>query len=86
MKVKAGGVAQYITDQPKEVQGLLRDNGMFAWFSFKSPFVRLHVRPKALVQYKKDLARFAKTKAVVSFPIDQRIPKALVKKLVRASL
>lgn len=25
-------------------------NGMFAWFSFKPPFVRLHVRPQALIK------------------------------------
>src|SRR4051812_1146233 len=39
-------------------------NGMFAWFSFKAPFVRLHVRPQAVVNNKKALASYAKTKAV----------------------
>ena len=61
-------------------------NGMFAWFSFKAPFVRLHVRPQALVGYKKELDGFPTTKAVVSFPAEKPIPKALVKKLVKASL
>ena len=61
-------------------------NGMFAWFSFKAPCVRLHVRPQALIQHKKDLLSYAKTKAIVSFPVDSKIPKALVKKLVKASL
>jgi uncharacterized protein YdhG (YjbR/CyaY superfamily) len=61
-------------------------NGMFAWFSFKAPFVRLHVRPQALIKNKKELVNYAKTKAIVSFSIDQQIPKALIKKLVRASL
>ncbi len=61
-------------------------NGMFVWFSFKAPFVRLHVRPKALIRHKKDLAGLAKTKAIVSFLPESPVPKALVKKLVIASL
>jgi uncharacterized protein YdhG (YjbR/CyaY superfamily) len=61
-------------------------NGMFAWFGFKAPFVRLHVRPQALVDHKKELEGYAKTKAIVSFPVDKIIPKALVKRLVKASL
>jgi len=60
--------------------------GMFAWFSFKSPYVRLHVRPPALEDNKKDLGDYATTKAVISFPADRAIPKALVKKLVKASI
>ena len=61
-------------------------NGMFAWFSFKEPFVRLHVRPPAIVEHKKDLGSYQSTKAVVSFPVEKPIPKALVRKLVKASL
>jgi len=61
-------------------------NGMFAWFSFKAPHVRLHVRPQALVDHKKELAGYPATKAVVSFPAEKPIPKALVKSLVKASL
>lgn len=62
-------------------------NGMFAWFSFKKPNVRLHVRPPAIQQQrKKDLAAYATTKALVIFREDQEIPVALVKKLVRASV
>lgn len=61
-------------------------NGMFAWFSFKKPCVRLHVRPPVLEDHKKDLGDYACTKAIVSFPTDKAIPKALVKKLVKASI
>jgi uncharacterized protein YdhG (YjbR/CyaY superfamily) len=61
-------------------------NGMFAWFSFKAPFVRLHVYPEAMAKYKKELEKYTTTKAIVSFPADGRIPKALVKKLVKSSL
>jgi len=61
-------------------------NGMFAWFSFKSPNVRLHVRPPVLENHKKDLGDFATTKAIISFPVRGKIPRALVKNLVKASI
>ncbi len=61
-------------------------NGMFAWFSFKAPFVRLHIRPYALATLKRELEKFVKTRAIVSFPLSAPIPKTLVKRLVRASL
>jgi uncharacterized protein YdhG (YjbR/CyaY superfamily) len=61
-------------------------NGMFAWFSFKAPFVRLHVRPQAIAKHEKELQKYAKTRAIVSFTLEKRIPKTLVKTLVRASL
>lgn len=61
-------------------------NGMFAWFSFKAPYVRLHVRPPALESFKKELKGYVKTKAVLSLPASEPIPSALVQKLVKASL
>jgi uncharacterized protein YdhG (YjbR/CyaY superfamily) len=61
-------------------------NGMFAWFSFKSPNVRLHVRPPVLENHRDDVRDFATTKAIISFPVSGKIPTALVKKLVKASI
>ena len=61
-------------------------NGMFAWFSFKSPYIRLHVRPPVIDDNRKALGDYSTTKAIVSFPVVEKIPKALVKKLVKASI
>lgn len=61
-------------------------DGFFVWFSFKKADVRLHVRPPVIENHRKDLAGYATTKAIVSFPIDKPIPVTLVKKLVKASL
>ena len=61
-------------------------NGMFAWFSYKKPYVRLHVRPPVIQDHKKDLAGYPTTKAIVSFPLNGQIPKALVKELVKDSI
>ena len=61
-------------------------NGMFVWFSFKSPNVRLHVRPNALARYSSDIKKYITTKAVICFTYEKPIPKTLVRKLVKASL
>jgi uncharacterized protein YdhG (YjbR/CyaY superfamily) len=61
-------------------------DGMFAWFSFKKPHIRIHVRPPVIQEHKKELASYPSTKAIVSFPMGKPIPVALVKKLVRASI
>jgi uncharacterized protein YdhG (YjbR/CyaY superfamily) len=61
-------------------------DGMFVWFSFKKPYIRLHVRPPVIQEHSKELANYLTTKAIVSFLMDTRIPVTLVKKLVKASL
>ena len=61
-------------------------DGMFAWFSFKKPNVRLHVRPPVIQENKKELVGYTTTTSIVSLPEDKKIPIALIKKLVKASL
>jgi uncharacterized protein YdhG (YjbR/CyaY superfamily) len=59
---------------------------MFAWFSYKKPNVRLHVRPPVLQDFSNELSGYSTTTAIVSFPLHKEIPVALVKKLVKASI
>jgi len=61
-------------------------DGMFAWFSFKKLHIRLHVRPPAIQEHRKELAGYSATKAIVSFPVGKPIPAVLVKKLVKRSV
>ncbi len=61
-------------------------NGMFAWISYKKPFIRLHVIPPVIQDHKKEFTGISTTKTVVNFPEDTDIPIALVKKLVKASI
>jgi uncharacterized protein YdhG (YjbR/CyaY superfamily) len=61
-------------------------DGMFAWFSFRKPHIRLHVRPPVIQNHNQELAAYPTTKAIVSFPMDKPIPVTLVKKLVKASI
>lgn len=61
-------------------------NGMFVWFSYKKPYARLHVWPQVIKNNKKELSGYPTTTAIASFPIDQKIPTVLVKKMVKESL
>jgi uncharacterized protein YdhG (YjbR/CyaY superfamily) len=66
--------------------GLDYYDGMFTWFSFKKPHIRLHVPPSVIQKHRKELAGYATTKAIVSFPVGKPLSATLVKKLVKASL
>jgi uncharacterized protein YdhG (YjbR/CyaY superfamily) len=61
-------------------------NGMFAWFSYKQPSIRLHVRPPVLQSHEADLKSYKTTKSIVSFPLSKEIPMDLVTSLVLASV
>ena len=61
-------------------------NGMFAWFSCKKPYVRLHVWPQVIKDHKEVLADFVTSTAIVFFPLDKKISVTLVRRLVKASL
>ena len=53
-------------------------DGMFVWFSFKEPFIRLHIRPPVIQEHMKELEGFHTTKAIVSFPKDKELPISLI--------
>ena len=61
-------------------------NGMFVWFSFKKPFLRLHVRPPVIKDHAAELTAYTKTASIISFPVNEPLPSELVKRLVLASL
>ena len=61
-------------------------NGMFAWFSYKKPYVRLHVRPPVAKDHQSELSGCKITIGVIGFPEECEISAALIKKLVKASL
>jgi len=117
IKIKPGGVDEYIAKCPTETQNQLKIvraaikdaapgsietvsyfhlpgfsyegydyNGMFVWFSYKKPFIRVHIRPPVIKNHKDELAGFSTTQSIVSFPEDKPIPLNLVKKLVIESI
>lgn len=60
-------------------------NGMFVWFSFKKPYVRLHVLPSVIENHKEELKKYHLTKSIISFKINEKLPKLLIKRLVKES-
>jgi len=112
-----GGVDEYISDQPKEIQtklNMIRSaihevapdaietvsyfgipgysykgydyNGMFAWFSYKEPYIRLHVRPPVPKNHIKELKGCKITTGIIGFPETSELSSTLISKLVKASL
>lgn len=61
-------------------------NGMFAWFSYKAPYVRLHVRPPAAENHIKELGGCKITTGIIGFPEASELSPALIAKLAKASL
>ena len=61
-------------------------DGMFVWFSYKKSNLRLHVRPPVLENHKDETVGLKQTKSIIDFPIKSALPKALIKKLVKASI
>lgn len=60
-------------------------NGMFVWFSFKKPYVRLHILPSVIENHKMELEEYQLTKSILGFKVGTKIPKLLVKKLIKES-
>jgi uncharacterized protein YdhG (YjbR/CyaY superfamily) len=62
-------------------------SGMFAWFSYKKPYIRLHVRPPVVADHKQEFKEsYVMNVGAVSIPEHENISTVLVKKLVKASL
>jgi uncharacterized protein YdhG (YjbR/CyaY superfamily) len=61
-------------------------NGMFAWFSYKKPYIRLHVRPPVAENHKDQLEGCSVTTGIIAFPEKSELSTTLITKLVQASL
>ena len=61
-------------------------NGMFAWFSYKKPRIRLHVRPPVPEDHIKELEGCNISTGIIGFPEKDAISPELITKLVQASL
>jgi uncharacterized protein YdhG (YjbR/CyaY superfamily) len=62
------------------------DKGRIAWFGLMKNHVGLYLRPPIIEECKNELVGYATTKSAVRFPLDQKIPVLLIKKLVKARM
>jgi uncharacterized protein YdhG (YjbR/CyaY superfamily) len=60
--------------------------GRLAWFGLHTAHIGLYLRPPVVEEHKKELAGYVTTKSAVHFPLDERIPVPLIKKLVKARM
>ena len=62
-----------------------RYNGMFVWFSYLEPYIRLHVIPPVLKNHANLLDGYKMTASIVKFPTESDLPITVIKTLVLAS-
>src|SRR5258708_2763301 len=62
------------------------DKGRIGWFALMKRYIGLYLRPPIIKEHKKELAKYKTTKSAIHFPLDQNLPIALIKKLLRARI
>jgi uncharacterized protein YdhG (YjbR/CyaY superfamily) len=60
--------------------------GRLAWFGLHKTHIGLYVRPPVIEEHKNELLGYVTTKSAVHFPLDKKIPVAMIKKLVKARM
>lgn len=60
-----------------------RLNGIVVWFGGYTRHIGFYPHGATMEKFKKELARYEQTKGSIHFPIDEPMPIALIKKMVR---
>jgi len=60
--------------------------GRLAYFAYAKNHVGLYVMPPVIQNHKIDLKGYETSKATVRFPLNKKLPVALIKKLVKAGV
>lgn len=60
--------------------------GRFAYFAWAKKHVGLYVMPPIVANHKKELKGYETATATVRFPLDKKLPVALIKKLLKAGV
>ena len=60
--------------------------GRLAYFAYARNHVGLYIMPPVIQDHKKELKGYGTAKATVRFPLDKKLPIALIKKLVKARM
>lgn len=61
-------------------------HGPLVWFAAFKHHIGIFLRPPVIVEHRRELKRYVTTKSAVHFPIDQPLPVALIRKLVKARM
>jgi uncharacterized protein YdhG (YjbR/CyaY superfamily) len=60
--------------------------GRLAWFAIMKTHIGLYLRPPIIEEHRRELSAYKTTKSAIHFPLDKKLPIALIKKLVRARM
>jgi uncharacterized protein YdhG (YjbR/CyaY superfamily) len=61
-------------------------DGQLAWFASMKGYIGLYLRPPIIAEHARELAAYKTTKSAIHFPLDQKLPLPLIKKLIKARL
>ncbi len=60
--------------------------GRLVYFAYAKTHVGLYIPPPVIANHEKDLKNYKTAKATVQFPLDKKLPVALIKKLIKARM
>lgn len=58
--------------------------GRLAYFAYAKGHIGLYIPPPVIQEHKKELEKYGTAMATVRFPLDEELPIALIKKMVKA--
>lgn len=61
-------------------------HGQLVWFASMKGYIGLYVRPPIIAEHARELAAYKTTKSAVQFPLEEKLPLPLIKRLVKARL
>ncbi len=61
-------------------------NGRLAYFAIFKNHIGLYIPPPIIKEHKRELKAYVTAKSTVQFPIDKKLPIALIKKLVKSKM
>jgi uncharacterized protein YdhG (YjbR/CyaY superfamily) len=61
-------------------------HGRLAYFRLAKKHIGLYIMTPVIGEYKKELKGYSTTKATIRFPLDKKLPAALIRKLINARM
>ena len=61
-------------------------NGRLAYFLAAKNHIGLYIPTPVVAEHRKELKRYETSKATIRFPLDQKLPVALIRKLIKARI
>jgi len=58
-------------------------NGILVWYAANKKHIGFYPTPSSILFFKNELAKYKTSKGAIQFPIEEKIPLALVKKIIR---